>query len=117
MVAEAYFNNYLKQYLRDSGYGIARQINRTTAIGTHFNASGTAWRDYHFWRELGGSDAGLWADKPGVQSNTSRKLTSTDNPSDNNVLGWDFKMNGMSTTQYYDEPTIYIAISAPSGTY
>jgi len=127
MVAEAYFDNYLKQYLRDSGYGIARQINRTTAIGTHerriamrigtFNASGTAWRDYHFWRELGGSDAGLWADKPGAQSDSSRKLTSTDNPSDNNVLGWDFKMNGMSTTQYYADPTIYIAISAPSGTY
>ena len=127
MGAEAYFDNYLKQYLRDSGYGIARQINRTTAIGTHerriamrigtFNASGTAWRDYHFWRELGGSDAGLWADKPGAQSDSSRKLTSTDNPSDNNVLGWDFKMNGMSTTQYYADPTIYIAISAPSGTY
>ena len=128
MVAEAYFDNYLKQYLRDSGYGIARQINRTTAIGTHERRiamrigtftfdGGSTTRDYHFWRELGGSDAGLWADKPGAQSDSSRKLTSTDNPSDNNVLGWDFKMNGMSTTQYYDEPTIYIAISAPSGTY
>ena len=120
MGAEAYFNNYLKQYLRDSGYGIARQINRTTAIGTHFNASGTAWRDYHFWRELGGSDAGLWADKPGAQSDSSRKLTSTDNPSDNNVLGWDFRTrdgNGNNVTLYYAGPTIYIAISAPSGTY
>ena len=128
MVAEAYFDNYLKQYLRDSGYGIARQINRTTAIGTHERRiamristftfdGGSTTRDYHFWRELGGSDAGLWADKPGAQSDSSRKLTSTDNPSDNNVLGWDFKMNGMSTTQYYADPTIYIAISAPSGTY
>ena len=130
MGAEAYFDNYLKQYLRDSGYGIARQINRTTAIGTHerriamrigtFNASGTAWRDYHFWRELGGSDAGLWADKPGVQSNTSRKLTSTDNPNDTEVIGWDYHTTdyyGDPTVLYYSGPTLYIAISAPSGTY
>ena len=131
MVAESYFDNYLKQYLRDSGYGIARQINRTTAIGTHerriamrtgtFSPTGiTTTRDYHFWRELGGSDAGLWADKPGAQSDSSRKLTSTDNPNDTEVIGWDYHTTdyyGNPTVLYYDEPTIYIAISAPSGTY
>ena len=131
MGAEAYFDNYLKQYLRDSGYGIARQINRTTAIGTHerriamrissFNINGHSYtRDYHFWRELGGSDAGLWADKPGAQSDTSRKLTSTDNPNDTEVIGWDYHTTdyyGNPTVLYYAEPTIYIAISAPSGTY
>ncbi len=128
MGAQTYFDNHLKQYLINSGYGNVRQISRTTAIGSNerriamrvstLNLNGHSYtRDFHFWRELGGSDAGLWADKPGEQSDTSRKLTSTDNPDDNNVLGWDFKMNGMSTTQYYSGPTVYIAVSAPSGTY
>ncbi len=125
MGAQTYFDNHLKQYLINSGYGNVRQIGRTEAIGSSerriamrtgtFNPTGiTATRDFHFWRELGGSDAGLqWADKPGEQSDTSRKLTSTDNPDDNNVLGWDFKMNGMSTTQYYSGPySIYCRIGA-----
>ena len=132
MGAEAYFDNYLKQYLRDSGYGIARQINRTTAIGTHerriaMRTGSFQWspaspqeRDYHFWRELGGAHAGLWADKPGSQSNSSRKLESTDNPNDTEVIGWDYIVTdeyGKNKTLYYNSPTLYFVISPPSNNY